>query len=226
MRRFIAILISFLFIVGIYLGVTNFTSWDDDYDGPTAGRAFEEWLNDENHDSSSRRESFAEFQLFLEREGVDKVVPNWQLWRADADFARRCGVESFAVPPRKYWPQIVPTLKVLRAEVIPVTGPLMVVSGYRSPEINECVKGASRSKHLTFAALDLIAINMTSPEQLFSDLCVLQGKVGSEKAMGLGAYYDPELPFRGSGRFHIDTKGFRTWGFDYSSKSNPCPHLR
>lgn len=36
----------------------------------------------------------------------------------------------------------------------------------------------------------------------------------------------PDRPLENpDGRFHIDASGYRTWGFDYSSRTNPCPKL-
>jgi hypothetical protein len=35
----------------------------------------------------------------------------------------------------------------------------------------------------------------------------------------------PHLATLSDGRFHIDARGYRTWGFDYSAKTNPCPKL-
>ena len=100
------------------------------------------------------------------------------------------------------------------------------MSGFRSAAINRCVNGASRSKHLRFAALDLVATNMQDRRDLFADLCRMQNRIGQESEMGLGAYYDPAAPFRNlAGRFHIDADGFRTWGRDYTRRSNPCPQL-
>jgi uncharacterized protein YcbK (DUF882 family) len=144
----------------------------------------------------------------------------------DAQYASRCGEEYFAIPPKDQWRDIVPTLRLLRHEVIPVTGPLEVVSGWRSPAINTCVNGASRSRHLEFKALDLVSANRPDRRKLYADLCALQRAAGSKSAMGLGAYFDPSDMSRNiEGRFHIDASGYRTWGFDYTARTNPCPKL-
>lgn len=193
---------------------------------PNSYSAFQQWLNASEGEPAEPTSDFSEFERFLEREGVSGIVPNWQLWRVDAHYAQRCGEAYFSQVPRQHWRNIVPTLKLLRDEVIPITGPLNVVSAYRSPRINACVRGASASKHLSFSALDLIAKNMKHREQLFSDLCALHKKRGRARSMGLGAYFDPSDLDRGvNGRFHIDAEGFRVWGFDYSRASNPCPIL-
>jgi hypothetical protein len=173
-----------------------------------------------------RAKEYAAFQAVLQQEGVAGIVPTWQLWRVDAHYAARCGTDFFATPPKERWRDIIPTLRLLRDEVIPVTGPLDVVSGWRSPAINACVNGASRSKHLEFKALDLVATNRRDRRNLYADLCALQSVTGRKSGMGLGAYFDPsDLSRNTEGRFHIDASGYRTWGFDYTSKTNPCPKL-
>ncbi len=198
-----------------------------DSSGPSSSAAFDRWLaTGPGENRSTKIAHFAEFESFLDEHGVADVVPNWQLWRIDAHYAAVCGSEFFAGPPEQLWREIVPTLRLVRDEVIPLTGPVEVASGFRSAQINECVNGAGGSKHLSFAALDLIAVEMHEREDLFSDLCALQRRVGQERGMGLGAYFDPDDLGRGKkGRFHIDAAGYRTWGFDYTRKSNPCPRL-
>ena len=60
----------------------------------------------------------------------------------------------------------------------------------------------------------------------FADLCAMQSKLGAGSRKGLGAYFDPARPEANrQGRFHIDASGYRTWGFDYSARTNPCPLL-
>ena len=190
---------------------------------PSSQAAFEEWLETSGPNVAS---DFADFQEMLSAEGVADVVPSWQLWRVDAHYARRCRSAFFDTPPKDKWRQILPTLRLLRDEVAPVTGPIEVVSAYRSPEINECVNGASQSRHLSFSAVDLVATEMDDRERLFTKLCALQTRIGARRSMGLGAYYDPDDLERGArGRFHIDAAGYRTWGFDYTSRSNPCTKL-
>ena len=59
-----------------------------------------------------------------------------------------------------------------------------VVSGWRSPAINTWVNGASRSRHLEFKALDLVAANRPDRHKLYADLCALQRAAESKSAMG------------------------------------------
>jgi hypothetical protein len=211
-------LISLLLVIGwVSLGSAIEAGPD-----PSSKEAFEGWLRAD----ASRGEAYADLSAFLDSKGVAGVVPAWQLARIDGQYAARCDSVYFAIPPREQWPQIVPALKLVRDEVIPVTGRVEVVSSWRSPAINTCVGGASRSAHMAFKALDLVTVERGDRRKLFADLCTMQRAAGSASRMGLGAYYNPVNPLSNlEGRFHIDANGFRTWGFDYTAKSNPCPKL-
>jgi hypothetical protein len=191
---------------------------------PSSRAAFDAWLKED----PARRTEFGKLNAFLTKEGVGDVVPVWQLARIDGDYAARCDAGFFTLPPRGQWSQIVPALRLVRDKVVPVTGRVEVVSSWRSPEINTCVGGAKRSAHVDFKALDLVAPAISADRRkLFADLCAMQRRAGPKTRMGLGAYYDTDLPLRNlDGRFHIDAHGYRTWGFDYTSKTNPCPKLR
>lgn len=189
---------------------------------PSSADAFVDWINADQ----KRQKEYAAFVAFLRERNVSDVVSPWQLTRVDAQHAKSCDTEFFNIPPQDRWVQIVPTLRFLRDHVIPVTGRLQVVSGWRSPETNACVNGAKRSKHLQFRALDLIAPDRADRHDLYRELCALQRRKGASENMGLGAYYDPSDTERNTaGRFHIDVSGNRSWGFDYTSKSSPCPEL-
>lgn len=212
-------LISLLIVIGLAgLGLAMEAGPE-----PSSKAAFQSWLRED----ASRRAAFDAFSAYLDKQGVGEVVPIWQLARVDGQYAARCRSGYFALPPRAQWSQIVPALELVREQVIPVTGPVEVVSSWRSPEINACVGGASRSAHLDFKALDLVAVKRNDRRQLFADLCAMQRAAGRASRMGLGAYYNPDNPVTNwEGRFHIDAHGYRTWGFDYTAKSNPCPKLR
>lgn len=203
-------------------GWAGFGSAMDAGPDPSSQAAFQAWLRED----ADRRAEFADFGAFLKARGVADIVPVWQMARVDGQYAARCQSGYFAMPPREQWGQIIATLRLVGDQVIPVTGPLEVVSGWRSPAINACVQGASRSAHLDFKALDLVAIDRRDRRKLFADLCGMQRKAGAVSAMGLGAYFNPvDPPANREGRFHIDASGYRTWGFDYTAKTNPCPVL-
>lgn len=227
MCRTIVLILGFVTLASASLAGVGDVQRSPNETGPSSAGAFNRWLfTSDAHRLGWKAQNYAGFQGVLEREGVAGVVPTWQLWRVDAQYASRCGSDYFAMIPEDRWQEIVPTLKLLRDEVIPVTGPLEVVSAYRTPQINRCVNGASKSRHLGFAALDLVAIDRSDRRKLFTDLCAMHRKAGRAKGMGLGAYFDAKDSERGkSGRFHIDAAGFRNWGFDYTAKSSPCPQL-
>lgn len=227
MRRAIVLFLSLFTLASASLAAVGDVQRSPNESGPSSAGAFNRWLfTSDAHHLGWKAQYYAGFQGFLEREGVAGIVPTWQLWRVDAHYASRCDTDYFAVPPEERWKEVVPTLKLLRDEVIPVTGPLEVVSAYRTPQINECVNGAARSRHLTFSALDLVAIERRDREQLFTDLCELHRRVGGRTAMGLGAYFDPDdLEHNRRGRFHIDASGYRQWGRSYTAATSPCPRL-
>ena len=186
---------------------------------PYSEAAFGHWLAAaEGHQASYDR-----FKAFLAGQQVAGVVPAWQLLRTDANYAARCGIDAFELPAEAKWPAIVPTLRLVRDNVIPVVGPVDVFASNRSAELNDCVNGAIGSRHLAFAAVDLVAPGRTDKRQLFVDLCAMHQRVGARNGMGLGAYYDPARPQASrQGRFHIDASGFRTWGFGFTRATSAC----
>lgn len=189
---------------------------------PSSESAFKSWLDEQE----SRRQTYQRFAQYISDADVQGVVPAWQLLRVDADYVWRCGSAYFDFPPQEKWGAIIPTLKLVRDEVIPVVGEVEVASAYRSKSINSCVGGASQSKHLQFAALDLVPTESRSNRDLFVVLCTMHTRLSSRSRMGLGAYFDPDNPGKNAkGRFHIDSSGYRRWGFDYTGKSDPCPQL-
>jgi len=184
--------------------------------------AFQRWLAAD----AGRKRDYERFQHFLADKDVGDVVPAWQLLRTDANYAGRCGLGAFDMPPEAKWPAIVPALRLVRDDVIPVVGRVEVAASNRSDALNQCVHGAKGSRHLAFAAVDLVAQEMSDQRQLFTDLCAMHQRIGARDRMGLGAYFDPDRPFASRhARFHIDQAGYRTWGFDYTRKSSYCLKL-
>lgn len=191
---------------------------------PTGETAFDLWIGEDN----ARRVGFQQFEGFLRQQGVADVVPAWQLMRIDAHYATRCDLPVWHMPPRDLWPNIVPALRLVREHVVPTVGEVEVQSSWRSQELNACARGASRSRHIAFEALDLLATD--PPDDLaafYGELCAMQARAGAGSRMGLGAYYDPSDPaYNQRGRFHIDAAGFRSWGRSYTSATSPCPNAR
>lgn len=160
------------------------------------------------------KDEIAAIEAYFAREGVADVLPLGDILRSDARWRRCASAQPFAVPPRSMWPALVPTLRYIRDEVVPAVGPVRVVSGYRDQAANSCFKGAKASKHLAFAALDLMPTNGLDRAALIAKLCPLHARTGTAKRVGLGIY--------AATRFHIDTAGFRRWGADYHGASSPC----
>ncbi len=169
---------------------------------------YQNWLHTGNH-----RAEVAALGRYLARQDVGAILPMDQLLRSDVKW-RACKDAPFTVPPQSRWPNIVPTLRLLRDEVIPLIGQVTVQSAYRGANINHCIKGASRSFHLSFHALDLRPATKMSRMELIERLCKLHREKGAALQMGLGIY-------RGT-RFHIDAAGYRGWGQNYRSNSFPC----
>ncbi len=160
------------------------------------------------------KEDVEAIEAYLAREGVGEILPIADILRSDARWRRCEAAEPFAVPPRRLWPAMVPTLRYVRDQVVPAVGPVSVVSGYRDPIANGCFRGAKASRHLRFAALDLMPEKALAREDLIATLCPLHAQTGARFAVGLGIYKVT--------RFHIDTAGFRRWGADYRGASSPC----
>ncbi len=160
------------------------------------------------------KEDVTAIEAYFRKEGVAEILPLADILRSDARWRRCKEAQPFAVPSRKLWPAMVPTLRYIRAELVPVTGPVRVVSGYRDPVANACFKGAKASRHLRFAALDLTPVRPLSRADLIAKLCPLHARTGARFDVGLGIYAIT--------RFHIDTAGHRRWGADYHAGSSPC----
>ena len=132
----------------------------------------------------------------------------------------QCYSKRFAVPPKKYWKNVVESLQLVeKLNHIDYYQHYTITAIYRNPELNRCVQGASRSKHLYNYAVDFHVLapketNQKAREALVKKMCQFWRKEGENFKMGLGVY--------GNNRYHIDTQGYRTWGKDYKSTSSPC----
>ncbi len=162
---------------------------------------------------SDNAKKYAELNRYLSGQGVANIFPPQQLLRSDVHW-RACKVDQFTVPPKKYWPHMARTLRLIKQEIIPLVGQLEALSVYRSPEINACIRGAPQSYHLTFHAVDMQTVQKTPRADLIKKLCGLFREKGKSLNMGLGIYT--------AQRFHIDAAGYRTWGDNHKSSSSPC----
>jgi Peptidase M15 len=158
----------------------------------------------------SRQAEVAAFGAMLQAEGLAAVVPLEQLLRSASHWAA-CRAEPFAVPPQSQWPAVQSTLRLLRQlQVLGVLGEFEVVSGYRGPALNACAGGAAQSAHLQAFAVDLLPRDADAGARL----CRFWREQGQDWQMGLSRYP--------SGRVHIDTWRYRSWGADHSGRSSFC----
>lgn len=162
-----------------------------------------------------RTNNVREFEQYLAAERVAGVLPTRQLLRTASDW-ERCNGPRFEIPPRERWPQVAQVLSLVaelgrRRIVDGVEG----ASGYRNPELNACARGAPGSAHTRSFALDITA--GTGRIDLEA-LCDFWRNEGSAWAMGLSLYP--------SGRIHLDTSGWRTWGADHTRGSAFCAPVR
>lgn len=148
------------------------------------------------------------FERYLAEQGLAEVAPLYQLLRSASDW-QRCAAEPFALPPEALWPSAGRTLSLLKAlREDGVIGRFEVVSAYRAPALNRCAGGSANSAHTWAYAVDLWL------EQPAPALCEFWKAHGQRWQMGLSRYP--------SGRIHIDTAGYRTWGEDYTRGSAFC----
>ncbi|TGM59803.1 peptidase M15 [Leptospira adleri] len=160
----------------------------------------EQW--DEFRKTPENHRKILTFEKFLQLNQVLNVVPAEQLLRQGTDW-RQAESPPFSIPPRDLWPNILPTLRVIRDLILPEIGPVTVVSGFRDAEYNVKAGGAKSSRHLLFSAVDLVPNREIDRIELHNRLLNLWQKKGPEKKIGLGLY--------SRNRFHIDTNGFRKW---------------
>ncbi|MDE1165087.1 MAG: D-Ala-D-Ala carboxypeptidase family metallohydrolase [Pseudomonas sp.] len=151
------------------------------------------------------------FQQFLQSRKIASVVPLYQLLRSATDW-RRCNAAPFAVPPADHWPAVESTLRLVATlKEHGMLSRFEVVSAYRDAALNRCANGSQHSAHLQAFAVDL---EFPEGSADAGHLCEFWKQQGGQWQMGLSRYP--------SGRVHIDTAGYRTWGEDYSAKTSYC----
>ncbi|HEY0300066.1 MAG TPA: D-Ala-D-Ala carboxypeptidase family metallohydrolase [Rhizomicrobium sp.] len=165
------------------------------------------------HAAPGRLKEVQAFEAYLRRQGVAGILPLSQVL-LNASSWQACGVAPYSLAPRALWPHVVPTLRFIRARIVPALGPVAALSGYREPALNKCSGGAPKSAHAQYYALDLTPLRFKDREKMIAAVCRLHARFGAKAHVGLGFYQGM--------RFHIDTNGFRRWGSDYHSATSPC----
>ena len=166
---------------------------------------FAQWAGD--HENRRFREMLVDARLY-------GVVPIHQLLRSASDW-RLCKASPFAVPPASHWPAVRSTLALIKTlDQQGILRQFEVVSAYRDPRLNACAGGAPSSAHMRAFAVDLLLPAWADP----NPLCRFWQQHGQAWNMGLGRYP--------SGRIHVDTAGYRTWGGDGGAGSSFCSKPR
>jgi hypothetical protein len=148
---------------------------------------------------------------YLAREGVLEVLPLSQVLRSAADW-QMCRADPYAIPPRPQWPSVASVLRLVRTlRQEGIIGAIEVSSGHRPPPLNACAGGAPRSAHALSFALDFMPLD---GREITPRLCGFWRRHGKTWNMGFSRYP--------SGRIHVDTAGFRTWGSDHTGRTAVC----
>jgi hypothetical protein len=152
------------------------------------------------------------FEKYLQGAGLGGVVPTRQLLRTASDW-RRCLGPQFDIPPPEQWPDVAQVLRlVVELKERKILRDFEVASAYRNPPLNKCAHGAPKSSHTASFAIDILPLGRGGVDELA--LCGFWVAEGSRWNMGLSRYP--------SGRIHLDTSGWRTWGADHSRRSTFC----
>jgi uncharacterized protein YcbK (DUF882 family) len=116
---------------------------------------------------------------------MTKISENFRLQEFDSSCGREMPLEA-----QKNVIQLGQNLQVLRDYL---GASITINSGYRSPERNKKIKGATRSQHLLGTAADIVVKGHT-PKQVADaiELLISQGKMreGGLKAYGTFTHYD------------------------------------
>jgi uncharacterized protein YcbK (DUF882 family) len=116
---------------------------------------------------------------------MTKISENFRL----QEFESSCGREM-PLEVQKNVIQLGQNLQVLRDYL---KASITINSGYRSPQLNRKIKGATRSQHLLGTAADIVVRGHT-PKQVAEaiELLISQGKMreGGLKAYGTFTHYD------------------------------------
>ncbi len=177
---------------------------------------FHSWLNSNRF----RAQEVANYQRYLGSQIGARNVPPLEELLTTARSWDKCGYEPYQLPPQELWSNIVPTLRLYshlkNQGILPASSKIRSV--YRSPELNGCAGGANNSKHMTAGAMDIWVPeydnNLWLMSNLHDGLCQFWQYQGQSYNFGLGLY--------ATGAIHLDTQGYRKWGFNHASSSSAC----
>lgn len=177
---------------------------------------FDTWLNS----NSFRAQEVANYQRYLSSQIGAQNVPPLEELLTTARSWDKCGYEPYQLPPQELWSNIVPTLRLYtnlkNQGILPASSKIRSV--YRSPGLNGCAGGANSSKHMTAGAMDIWVPeydnNLWLLSNLQDQLCQFWQYQGESHNFGLGLY--------STGAIHLDTQGYRKWGFGHTSSSSSC----
>lgn len=177
---------------------------------------FNSWLNSDRY----RAQQIANYQRYLSTEVGTQNVPPMEQLLTTARSWDKCGYEPYQLPPQELWSNIVPTLRLysnLKSQgILPASSEIRSV--YRSPGLNDCAGGASSSKHMTAGAIDIWVPEYDNNQWRLSNmqdgLCQFWQYQGGTYDFGLGLY--------STGAIHLDTQGYRKWGFNNATSSSSC----
>ncbi|NPC54548.1 D-Ala-D-Ala carboxypeptidase family metallohydrolase [Caenimonas soli] len=159
----------------------------------------------------ARSAPVSEFEQYLATSNLDGVIPTRQLVRTATDW-RKCGGPRFELPPRAQWLDVAKVLTlVAELKSRKILADFEAVSNFRNPELNACAGGARDSAHTQAFAIDVISRDGKIDEALLCDFWRTDGKAWD---MGVSRYP--------SGRIHLDTSGYRTWGSDLTKGTSFC----
>jgi hypothetical protein len=152
------------------------------------------------------------FEKYLAGAQLGGVIPSRQLLRTASDW-QRCLGPQFDIPPPEQWPDVAQVLRlVVELKRRKILKEFEVASAYRNPPLNKCANGAKKSSHAVSFAIDILPVGRDGVDELA--LCGFWVAEGQHWQMGLSKYP--------SGRIHLDTSGWRTWGADHSRGSAYC----
>lgn len=175
---------------------------------------------------TQNQQQLSQYKAYLKQRQADFIVPDYQMLRSAREW-QNCNASEYNIPPMEVWEYAVPTLKLfktLKDQGIISANNIEVTSSYRSPNLNSCAGGAKSSSHVKNAAIDFrIGPENPTPEDTYQiqqtkiALCRFWQTQGKYYNMGIGIYE--------SGQIHIDTLGFRTWGYNHSWRTSLCGEI-